>query len=103
MSASQILLYFVGGILGFIVADIGGASTLGWIPTAYLIALSAVSPFVGYLQDLFGRRFIGIFGMVLLCLGCILMGTTHSFGQCVVAMAFSGAGAAIGELTALAG
>lgn len=89
--------------MSFIVADIGGASTIAWVPTAYLIALSAVSPFVGYLEDLFGRRIISICGVVLLCLGCVLMGKAHTFGQAVASMSISGAGAAIGELTALAG
>ena len=101
--ASQILLYFTGGILDFIIQDIGDARAIGWIPTSYLVALSATAPFVGYLQDLLGRRLIGIFGCTLLCIGCVLMATTHSFAQTVVAMVLSGAGAAISELTAIAG
>lgn len=55
------------------------------------------------MQDLFGKRYISLFGAGLLCLGCLLLGTTHSFGQAIVGMAFAGAGAGIGELTGLAG
>jgi hypothetical protein len=40
---------------------------------------------------------------MLLCLGCVVLGTAHSFGQGVAGMAISGAGAGIGELTGLAG
>lgn len=58
---------------------------------------------MGYLQDLFGKRYIAIFGAVLLCIGCAVMGTAHTLGQAVVGQAFAGAGAGIGELTGLAG
>lgn len=55
------------------------------------------------MQDLFGKRYIALFGALLLCIGCTLLGTTHSFGQALVGMALAGAGAGIGELTGLAG
>jgi hypothetical protein len=35
--------------------------------------------------------------------GIILVGTAHSFAQGIVGMSIAGGGAAIGELTALAG
>ncbi|KIY03036.1 uncharacterized protein Z520_01502 [Fonsecaea multimorphosa CBS 102226] len=100
---SQIPLYFVGGSLSFIAADIGGAEASAWLSVSYALALSAVAPFCGYLQDLLGRRIISLAGGVSLMMGCVILGTAHKFGQGVVGMAFSGAGAAIGELTALAG
>jgi MFS family permease len=103
MLGSQILLYFVGGSLTFIVADLGTTVGAGWLPTANTLAIAAVAPFVGYLQDLFGKRYIALFGAALLCTGCAVVGTAHSFGQAVAGMALSGAGAGIGELTGLAG
>jgi MFS family permease len=103
LAGSQILLYFVGGSLSFIAKDIGDSSILGWLPTANTLAIASVAPFVGYMQDLFGKRYISLFGAGLLCVGCILLGTTHTFGQAIVGMAMAGAGAGIGELTGLAG
>jgi hypothetical protein len=100
---SQIPLYFVGGSLSFIAADIGGAEASAWLSVAYALALSAVAPFCGYLQDLVGRRNITLGGGIALMMGCVILGTAHTFGQGVVGMGFAGAGAAIGELTALAG
>ncbi len=100
---SQIPLYFVGGSLSFIAADIGGAEASAWLAVSYALALSAVAPFCGYLQDLVGRRNITLGGGVSLMMGCIVLATAHTFGQGVVGMSFAGAGAAIGELTALAG
>lgn len=100
---SQIPLYFVGGSLSFIAADIGGAEASAWLSVAYALALSAVAPFCGYLQDLFGRRNITLAGGLMLMIGCVVLGTAKKFGPGIVGMGFAGAGAAIGELTALAG
>lgn len=55
------------------------------------------------MQDLFGKRYIALFGAMLLCIGCLVVGTAHKFGQAVAGMAIAGAGAGIGELTGLAG
>jgi MFS family permease len=102
-TGSQIPLYFVGGTLQFITASIGNAATIGWLPVAYTLAVAATCPFSGYLQDLMGRRYIALMGCALLCVGAALVGTTHTIGQGVTGMALAGAGAGIGELTALAG
>lgn len=103
MTGSQILLYFAGGSLSFIVKDLGTTVGTGWLPTANTLAIAAVAPFVGYLQDMFGKRYIALFGALLLCVGCAVLGTAHKFGQAVAGMAIAGAGAGIGELTGLAG
>jgi MFS family permease len=55
------------------------------------------------MQDLIGRRYVTLVGGSSLCLGIILLATAHTFAQGVIGMAFAGAGAAVGELTALAG
>lgn len=46
---------------------------------------------------------MALFGALLLCVGCAVLGSAHSFGQGVAGMAIAGAGAGIGELTGLAG
>jgi MFS family permease len=89
--------------LSYIVADLGNASGSVWLPVCNTLVLAAVSPFAGYLQDLFGRRNITLFGSAMVMVGIILVGTAHSFAQGVVGMSIAGGGAAIGELTALAG
>lgn len=82
----------MGGSLTFIVKDLGTSVGQGWLPTANTLAIAAVAPFVGYLQDLFGKRYIALFGALLLCLGCVIVGTAHSFGQAVAGMSIAGAG-----------
>ncbi|KAK5166964.1 uncharacterized protein LTR77_007693 [Saxophila tyrrhenica] len=102
-TGSQILLYFTGGSLSYIAVDVGGGAAVGWIPVANTLSIAAVCPFVGYLQDLFGKRYIALFGALCLCIGCAVMGTANSLGAALVGQAFAGAGAGIGELTGLAG
>ncbi|EXJ70682.1 uncharacterized protein A1O5_05672 [Cladophialophora psammophila CBS 110553] len=100
---SQIPLYFLGGTLTYISADLGGTEASAWLPVAYSLALGAVTPFCGYLQDLLGRRYVTLTGGLILLIGCIVMATAQTFRAGVVAMCFAGAGASIGELTAVAG
>ncbi|KAF2003779.1 MFS general substrate transporter [Amniculicola lignicola CBS 123094] len=102
-TGSQVILYFTGGSLSFIAEDLKLTRGSAWLPTANILAIAAVCPYAGYLQDLFGKRYIALFGSLCICIGCALMGTTHSFGQALAGMAISGIGAAIGELTGLAG
>ena len=102
-AGSQIILYFVGGSLTFITVDLGSPSTAVWLPVANTLAIAVVAPYTGYLQDLFGKRYIALFGALLICVGIIVLGTAHGFAQGVTGMALAGAGAGIGELTGLAG
>lgn len=83
--------------------DLGGPTGISWIPISNTLALAAVAPFCGYMQDIFGKRNISLFGCVLIMVGIIVVATGHSFAAGVSGMAISGAGAAIGELCALAG
>jgi MFS family permease len=97
------MLYFVGGCLSFIEADLGAQKVGSWLPVSNTLAITAVAPFVGYLQDLLGRRNITLAGSVVIMVGISLIGSAHSFGQAVTGMTLSGAGAGVCELTALAG
>ena len=70
---------------------------------AKTLAIACISPLCGYLQDLFGRRYVLLSGGVLIIIGILFVAEAHNFGQAVTGMSFAGAGTAIGELTALAG
>lgn len=83
--------------------ELGGPTRISWIPISNTLALAAVAPFCGYMQDIFGKRNITLFGCVCIMVGIIIVGTAHSFRNGVVGMSLAGAGAAIGELSALAG
>lgn len=100
---SQVPLYFVGGALGYMAKDMGGAGTISWLPVSNTLAIAAVAPFCGYLQDIFGRRNITLAGCLMILVGIVVIATGHSFAAGVAGMSVAGAGAAICELTALAG
>ncbi|QSZ36653.1 hypothetical protein DSL72_006534 [Monilinia vaccinii-corymbosi] len=68
----------VGGIPPYIYGDLGGADRWTWFVLANLLALAAVCPFVGALSDLFGRRYIAIFGAGLIVVGMIICSTAQS-------------------------
>ncbi|KXS98507.1 hypothetical protein AC578_5507 [Pseudocercospora eumusae] len=99
---SQIILYFVSSNLTAIAIDIN--STLAnWMLTANTLAVAAVCPFVGYITDLLGRRWLCLGGTLLLIIASAVQGTAHSLAQAVAAQAIGGIGAGICELVALAG
>lgn len=102
---SQLPLYFTGGMLSYMVADLGtkAQQSSSWIPVCNTLTVAAVAPFSGYLADIFGQRNIVLAGSLFIMTGLIIVATSHGFGQAVAGMAISGAGAGIGELTALAG
>lgn len=86
----------------YIYSDLGGADRWTWFVLGNLFALGAVCPFVGSLSDLFGRRYVALFGAFLLILGNIVTSTAHTMNTFIAGMAIAGAGAGINELTSLA-
>jgi MFS family permease len=93
----------VGGMLSYVETGLGAAGKGGWLVVCNTLAITAVAPFTGYLQDLVGRREIALVGSIVICIGIAVVGSAHSFGQGVTGMSLAGAGAGICELTALAG
>ena len=83
--------------------DLGVGLHAAWIPVANTLAIAAIAPLAGYLQDLVGRRNITIFGITVVIVGAALVGSARGFAQVVAGMAISGCGAGISELSALAG
>ena len=105
MTGSQIPLYFAGGMLSYMADDLGGKalSASAWLPVVNTLVLAAIAPFSGYLTDIFGRRTITLGGSMAIMTGMAVVGSAHSFAQGVAGMGIAGAGAGIGELTALSG
>jgi MFS family permease len=90
-------------MLSYMAADLGGTALTSpsWIPVCNTLAVASVAPFSGYLTDIFGRRNITLIGSILIMVGIVVVGTAHHFGQAIAGMSIAGAGAGIGELTAL--
>ncbi|KAF2750085.1 MFS general substrate transporter [Sporormia fimetaria CBS 119925] len=100
---SQIPLYLFGSVLPTIYQDIGGTDRYTWFVIGYLIPNAALCPFVGAFSDIYGRQKVAIVGQVVLILGPIITATAKTMNIAIAGQVFSGLGAGLNELIALAG
>ncbi|HZW30987.1 MAG TPA: MFS transporter [Isosphaeraceae bacterium] len=82
-----------------IIAVLRGFDIYPWVISAYLLAATVSTPIYGKLADLFGRKRVLLFGLVLFSLGSILSGTSMSMGQLIAMRTLQGLGAgAVGPI-----
>ncbi|HXJ78979.1 MAG TPA: MDR family MFS transporter [Candidatus Methylomirabilis sp.] len=109
MTRRQIMLVFYGTVLGMmlaaldqtivatalpaIVADLHGFAHLSWVVTAYLLASTITVPLYGKLSDLFGRKRVFVFAIVLFLIGSALCGLSRSMTHLIVFRGIQGLGA----------
>lgn len=77
-----------------IVADLQGIELLAWVSTSYLLASTAMVPIYGKLSDIYGRKIILLFGIVVFLIGSVLCGLAQSMLQLVIFRGLQGFGAA---------
>lgn len=99
---SQIPLYLFGGVTPDIYGDIGGYDRWVWFAIGYLIPNAALCPFVGALSDLFGRKWVAVFGQVCLIVGPTVTATANNMNVAIGGQVISGIGAGLNELISLA-
>jgi len=68
----------VATALPTIVGDLGGASHLSWVVTAYLLASTASTPLWGKLGDMYGRKRFFQAAIVIFLFGSALAGISQS-------------------------
>jgi EmrB/QacA subfamily drug resistance transporter len=83
----------VGTALPRIVGDLGGVSHLSWVVTAYTLASTVTTPFYGKLGDMYGRKKLFIFSIVLFLIGSALSGLSTSMAELISFRALQGLGA----------
>ena len=83
----------VGTALPRIVGDLGGVSHLSWVVTAYILASTITTPFYGKLGDMYGRKKLFIFAIVLFLVGSALSGLASSMAMLITFRALQGLGA----------
>jgi EmrB/QacA subfamily drug resistance transporter len=82
-----------------IISKLRGFDIYPWVISAYLLAATVSTPIYGKLADLFGRKGVLLFGLVLFSLGSILSGTAMSMGQLIAMRTLQGLGAgAVGPI-----
>src|SRR5438270_1770119 len=77
-----------------VIADLQGFDRYTWVSTAYLLTSTVMVPIYGKLSDLFGRKPIIMFGIVVFLAGSALSGAAQSMNQLIAFRAFQGLGAA---------
>jgi EmrB/QacA subfamily drug resistance transporter len=92
----------VGVAMPRIVADLQGFDLIVWISTAYLLTSTVPIPIYGKLSDLFGRKPIMLFGIVVFLAGSALSGAAQTMYQLIAFRAFQGLGAAALQPIAIA-
>src|SRR5438045_731249 len=74
----------VATALPHVIADLHGFNQYTWVSTAYLLTSTVTVPIYGKLSDLFGRKPIFLFGIVLFLVGSALSGASQSVTQSIV-------------------
>jgi MFS family permease len=76
-----------------IISQLKGFEIYPWVVSAYLLAATVSTPIYGKLADLYGRKRILLFGLVLFSLGSMLSGASQTMGQLIAMRAIQGLGA----------
>lgn len=76
-----------------VIADLHGFDRYTWVSTAYLLTSTVMVPIYGKLSDLFGRKPIFLFGVVVFLIGSALSGASQSMNQLIAFRALQGIGA----------
>src|SRR4051795_13233041 len=82
----------VSTALPTIVGDLGGLEHISWVVTAYLLAITAVTPLYGKLGDLYGRKIVLQGALVLFLIGSALCGAAQGMTQLIAFRAIQGLG-----------
>jgi len=92
----------VATALPAIVRDFNGIDLISWVSAGYLLASTAMVPIYGKLSDMYGRKPILLWGIVVFLLGSALCGIAGSMLQLIAFRVVQGIGAAAITSTAFA-
>ena len=82
----------VATALPTIVGEFGGLAHISWVVTAYLLAQTIVTPIYGKLGDLYGRKRVLQFAIVIFLIGSALCGLSQSMSHLIIFRAIQGLG-----------
>ena len=82
----------VSTALPTIVGELGGLEHISWVVTAYLLAVTVVTPLYGKLGDLYGRKVVLQGGLVIFLVGSALCGLAQGMTELIVFRAIQGLG-----------
>ncbi|HEX4061888.1 MAG TPA: MFS transporter [Streptosporangiaceae bacterium] len=82
----------VSTALPTIVGDLHGVNHMSWVITAYLLAFTIGLPVYGKLGDLYGRKGLFVFAIVVFLVGSILSGLSRNMTELIAFRALQGVG-----------
>ena len=82
----------VSTALPTIAGDLGGASKLAWVVTAYMLASTITTPLAGKLGDLYGRKIVLQTALVTFLIGSVLCGLSQNMTELIAFRALQGLG-----------
>src|SRR3954471_22240679 len=82
----------VSTALPTIVRELGGLEHLSWVVTAYLLAVTAVTPLYGKLGDLYGRKIVLQGALLLFLAGSALCGLAQGMTELIAFRFIQGLG-----------
>jgi EmrB/QacA subfamily drug resistance transporter len=95
-----VLQSLVAPALGTIGTDLGVATTdASWVLTAYLLSASVLTPILGRLGDMVGKRRVIIVVLALLLVGTVLAALAPNLGVLILARILQGAAGAVMPLS----
>jgi len=98
--AFAVLQSLVAPALGTIGADLGASTgSASWILTAYLLSAAVLTPVLGRLGDIVGKRKVLIVVLALLLVGTVVAALAPNLGVLVVGRALQGAAGAVMPLS----
>jgi EmrB/QacA subfamily drug resistance transporter len=83
----------VATALPTIVGDLGGLNHLSWVVTSYLVASTVTTPLYGKISDLYGRKQVFQFAIVVFLIGSALAGLSQNMTELIAFRGLQGVGA----------
>ncbi|KAJ1917767.1 hypothetical protein H4219_003021 [Mycoemilia scoparia] len=84
----------VAATLSTIGSEFNAFTQTGWIPSAYMLTLTAFQPIYGNLSDIFGRRSVIVLSIAIFVLGSALCGAAQNMTWLISSRAVAGIGGA---------
>jgi len=83
----------VATVMPTIIGDLGGLNHYAWVFTAYMMSSTVTVPIYGKLSDIYGRKPVLQFGIVLFLIGSLLSALSGNMMQLIAFRAVQGLGA----------